>query len=111
VNGVATAVAVPNVLFCLFVIGLASKELNVSLGRYSAAWLRPLAVSVVPVVVWLVLGTPAANYADIAVAMVAGLVPFAIGVGLVEFGVRFGRITPSPAPSPSADRIPVPGPP
>ena len=53
VDGVAVAVAVPNVLFCLFVIGYACFVLDVRAARYLlASWLQPLAAACVPAVVW-----------------------------------------------------------
>jgi O-antigen/teichoic acid export membrane protein len=52
-EGVAIAVAVPNVLFCLFVIGYACSVLDVKVRRYLAAsWARPMAAACVPAAVW-----------------------------------------------------------
>lgn len=109
VVGVSAAVAVPNVLFCLFVIGLAAGELRVSFRRYSAVWVRPLALTAVPVTIWLTLGEPAADYYRIALTVAAGLVPYALAIGLVEGISRFGpvRLTPGPRSSPSSGRTPA----
>jgi O-antigen/teichoic acid export membrane protein len=83
--GVALAVAVPNVLFCLFVIGYTCRVLEVSAGRYLlAGWARPLAAAVVPAVVWW-FATPAApTYAAISAALAVGAVPYAVVVLMIE---------------------------
>src|SRR5262249_42034745 len=52
-EGVAVAVAVPNVLFCLFVITYACRVLAVGAAHYLlAGWLRPLLAACVPAAVW-----------------------------------------------------------
>ena len=109
-EGVAIAVAVPNVLFCLFAIGFACRTLGVSSGCYlRSAWARPLAAACVPAMVWW-LATPAeATWPGIATGLMIGLIPYGIAVGLAERfgavraplrGLRFTatRGTPSPAP-------------
>ncbi|MBX9623933.1 MAG: oligosaccharide flippase family protein [Gemmataceae bacterium] len=101
-DGVAVAVAGPNILFCLGLIGYTAWALGVPAGRYvRAAWLRPLAASLVPVAVWWWLTPAEPTYGAIALGLAAGLVPYAAAVGLVEFGprtagLRRGRMTPRP---------------
>ena len=52
-EGVAVAVAVPNVLFCVFVIAYCGRVLDVPVGRHlRAAWLRPVCAATVPAAVW-----------------------------------------------------------
>src|SRR5207249_3936257 len=52
-EGVAIAVAGPNVLFCLFAIGFTCRTLEVSAIRYLwAAWSRPLLAACMPAAVW-----------------------------------------------------------
>jgi O-antigen/teichoic acid export membrane protein len=102
VNGVAAAVAVPNVVFCLFVIVLTCRELGVGLGAYLSAWAKPLAASVVPTVVWLAMGEPAANYPAIAATAAAGLIPYAGVVAVVEATGRVRRSS-----SPYSGRLPA----
>jgi O-antigen/teichoic acid export membrane protein len=99
VAGVSIAVAVPNLIFCVAVVVLTARELGVSVRAYFAGWVKPLAASVIPLAVWLTLGEPAADYTDVAVAVVAGLVPYAVAVGLSEWGwKRLSRkdLTPRP---------------
>ncbi len=88
VVGVCIAVAVPNVLFCGVVIALTARELGVSVGEYFATWVKPLMANVVPLAVWLAVGEPTAEYAAIATAVAAGMVPYAAVVGLAEYGRR-----------------------
>lgn len=109
VNGVAVAVAVPNVLFCGAVIWLTAKELGVSAGAYFAAWVKPLAAAAVPLGVWLWLGEPRAEYPAIAAAVAAGLVPFTAAVAAMEWGWKWVRKFTLLPPSSAGSRPPVPG--
>jgi O-antigen/teichoic acid export membrane protein len=84
VTGVALAVAIPNLVFCVVAIGLACRELRVSAGEYAAAWLRPVGLSLIPAAVWWAIGPPAADYPSIVAAVLAGLVPYAVLVGGAE---------------------------
>lgn len=105
VSGVAAAVAVPNVLFCVVVIGLAAAELRVTVREYLAAWLKPLAAAGVSAAVWLAVGEPAATYPAVAAAALAGLVPGAVVVAAFETAGRVRRRSSS-----ARDRLPAPAP-
>src|SRR5262249_62379381 len=84
-EGVAVAVAVPNVLFCLFVIGYSCRTLDVSPGRYLlTGWLRPLAVACVPTAVWCMAAPAEPTWIGIATGIAWGLLPYAIVVAAVE---------------------------
>src|SRR5262249_31140900 len=81
-EGVAVAVAVPNVLFCLFVIVYSCRVLDVPVGRYLAAgWLRPTCAAVVPAVVWWFVTPAAPTWFAIGAGIAAGLAPYAVVVG------------------------------
>jgi O-antigen/teichoic acid export membrane protein len=89
-EGVAVAVAVPNVLFCLFVIGYACRVLDVSLVRYlTMSWLKPLAAACVPAAVWWAVTPAEPTWVGIAWAVGTGLIPFAAAVAAIEFVPRF----------------------
>ncbi|HET6576251.1 MAG TPA: oligosaccharide flippase family protein [Fimbriiglobus sp.] len=88
VEGVAWAVAGPNLVFCALVIGYAARQLGASAGEYLGAWLRPVLASAVPAVVWVTIGEPAADWYAIASAIAAGLAPYAVVMGAVEFRGR-----------------------
>lgn len=120
VTGVSIAVAVPNLLFCGVVICLTAKELSVSAGAYFGMWVKPLLANVIPLVVWLLMGEPTADYSAIALVVTCGLVPYALVVGLVERGgwllgqLRRTRTSAETAsalspPEPSSSRSPRPG--
>jgi O-antigen/teichoic acid export membrane protein len=118
-EGVALAVAVPNVLFCLFVIGYACHKLEVDIGRYlAAAWLRPLCAALVPAAVWWAVTPADAAWLAIGTGIGVGLVPYVLVVGVGEwlaasrkrarpvgalpFGARLttvNRVSPPPAPT------------
>ena len=84
-EGVAVAVAVPNVLFCLFAIGYACAVLEVRFLHYLlSSWAKPLAAAGVPIVIWW-FATPAnASWRMIALGIGMGLVPYGIVVSVVE---------------------------
>ncbi|OWK37486.1 oligosaccharide flippase family protein [Fimbriiglobus ruber] len=85
VEGVATAVAVPNLLFCLFVVAYTARLLDIPMGEYlRAGWLRPVLAGAVPVVVWAAAGEVAPTWGAIAVGIAAGLLPYAMVVAACE---------------------------
>jgi len=91
-EGVAIAVAGPNVLFCLFAIGYACWTLDVSTGRYlRASWLQPVLAACVPTAVWWFRAPAEPTWLSIAASILAGLLPYAVVVGLVEFRHRLVR--------------------
>lgn len=85
-EGVAIAVAVPNVLFCLFAIGYACSVLEVPIRHYLlGAWLKPLLVAVVPACIWWFVSPAEATWLGIGSGIAWGLLPYAIAVGLSEW--------------------------
>ena len=85
IEGVAVAVAMPNVLFCLFVLEYTRRQLGVSLATYLKAWLAPLVLGALPTAIWLALGEPGASWPGIVGGVLAGVIPFAIGVAAWEW--------------------------
>jgi O-antigen/teichoic acid export membrane protein len=91
VEGVAWAVAGPNVLFCLAVIGYTVRVLGVSVRSYVTAWAPPFAAAVAPTLIWA--GAPAsATWGGIASGLLTGLVPWAV----IVFGIEWRLIRPRP---------------
>jgi O-antigen/teichoic acid export membrane protein len=89
VAGVAVAVAVPNVLFCLFVISYACFVLEVRAARYLlASWLTPLAAASVPAMLWWLTTPVEASWRAIALGIAWGLTPYALIVAGIEFAPR-----------------------
>jgi O-antigen/teichoic acid export membrane protein len=87
--GVAVAVAVPNVLFCLFAISYACYVLDVGPLRYLlTSWLRPLAAATVPACVWWFVTPADPTWLDIATGIATGLVPFALVAAAIELAPR-----------------------
>ena len=83
--GVAIAVAVPNVLFCLFVITYACRTLNVGARDYLfTSWLKPLCAACVPAVVWVLMVPAEPTWPSIALGIAAGLGPYACAVVVIE---------------------------
>lgn len=77
VEGVAAAVAIPNVLFCVAVLVYAGRVVGLGVREYVAAWLKPLAAVVVPSTIWLTMGEVPATWPAIATGIGAGLIPYA----------------------------------
>jgi O-antigen/teichoic acid export membrane protein len=92
-EGVAVAVAVPNVLFCLFVISYACSVLDVRVRRYVAAsWAKPLAAACVPTAVWWFVTPVEATWGAIALGIGVGLVPYAAVIAVVELTPRLAML-------------------
>lgn len=100
--GVAAAVAVPNVLFCLFVIVYACRTLEVSVRAYLfASWLKPLCCACVPAIIWLLAAPAEPAWLSIAFGIAVGLIPYAgVVFGFEVLAMRRGAVSPSPAPQP-----------
>jgi O-antigen/teichoic acid export membrane protein len=89
-EGVAVAVAVPNVLFCLFVISYSCSVLEISLWRYLlASWVRPLATVGVPCLIWYFAPRVEATWRAIAIGIAMGLVPYLLVVGASEGALKW----------------------
>jgi O-antigen/teichoic acid export membrane protein len=92
--GVAIAVAVPNVLFCLFVITYACRALDVGAKAYLfTSWLKPLCTACVPAVIWWLLTPAEPTWTSIALLIAAGLGPYALCVVLTEFAFQAEVLT------------------
>ncbi|MDY3556089.1 polysaccharide biosynthesis C-terminal domain-containing protein [Gemmata sp. JC717] len=106
--GVAVAVAVPNVLFCLFVIGYACRTLDVGVWHYlRESWTKPLVAVSVPALVWWGVTPVEAKWLSIAIGVATGLAPFAAVVAAIELAprrqalwARFSRPRPTPESGP-----------
>ncbi len=104
--GVAVAVAVPNVLFCVFVIGYACRTLDVSVFCYlRTSWLKPLCAATVPAIVWSFVTPVEATWLTISFGVVGGLAPFVAVVMMLELGPRFGILRSANAHSPQSKPI------
>jgi O-antigen/teichoic acid export membrane protein len=84
ITGVAIAVTIPNVLFCIVTIVMACAEIGVDGVRYFAEWNKPILAGLVPIVAWSVIGPVAAAWPAILIAAVAGLIPYGIAVVACE---------------------------
>jgi O-antigen/teichoic acid export membrane protein len=83
--GVAIGMAVPNLVMCLWVIGHTARGLGVPLKTYVRdAWPRPLVAAVVALSVWVCVAWPMAGWLSLFGAIVAGLVPYAVVVFVLE---------------------------
>ncbi len=92
-EGVAMAVAVPNVLFCLFAIGYACRVLDVSAGQYLLqGWLKPLTLACLPAAIWWFVTPVSATWVVIGLRIGAGLLPYGVCVALVELSPRFSSL-------------------
>jgi O-antigen/teichoic acid export membrane protein len=91
IEGVAIAVAVPNVLFCLAVLVYTTRLIEVNARDYLIAWLKPILAMIVPVAVWFALGEAQPTWPSLARTIGIGLLPYAMVVALIE---RTGRASP-----------------
>jgi O-antigen/teichoic acid export membrane protein len=89
-KGVAIAVAVPNVLFCLFAIGYTCRVLDVTAGRYLLqGWMKPLLLACLPGVIWWFIVPVSATWIEIGVGIGTGLFPYVVCAALIELAPRF----------------------
>jgi O-antigen/teichoic acid export membrane protein len=85
VEGVAVAVALPNLLFCVCVIGYATRLLDVSIRDYLAVgWVRPVVLNAIPAAIWFGVSDVPATWFAIGGAIATGLAPYVIVVGGIE---------------------------
>lgn len=85
VVGVAVAVAVPNVAFCVIVLSHTGKVLGVGVRDCLRACVRPLALSLVPLTIWLTAGEAEADWGPIFRTGAIGLLPYLVAVAAVEW--------------------------
>jgi O-antigen/teichoic acid export membrane protein len=83
-QGAAWAAALPHGVFCVAVIGITMKRLEIEIGKYAKIIARPLVAVLVPTGVWCILPTPTAHYGQMAVTVLAGLLFDAVIVALFE---------------------------
>src|SRR6185437_15412547 len=84
-EGVALAMAIPNVAFCLFAIAYACRVLDVPAVRYLVqAWLRPVAAASTPAAIWWFATPVNAAWGEIIAGVALGLIPYTIVVGTIE---------------------------
>ena len=85
VEGVAVAVAVPNLIFCIAVIAVTLHRLQISWLQYLCqSWAMPTLFSVIPATVWLLNGTIAAEWPAIFWGVTIGLIPYILAVATWE---------------------------
>ena len=100
VEGVAVAVAVPNLLFCAAVLAFTVRTLGVSPGDYLAAWAWPLALNVVPFAVWQ-FAAAEPTWPSLVRTVLLGLLPYAACVTghSIWSENRGGRVSDAPPPA------------
>jgi O-antigen/teichoic acid export membrane protein len=85
VEGVAWAVAVPNLLFCGLVLVHTLRTLGVPVGDYlRQGWAKPVVAGVVPAAVWAMVGGVEPTWGGIGAGIGAGLVHYAVVVAGLE---------------------------
>ena len=84
IAGVAFAVAIPNLIFCIAVIAYTLNVANVNLRDYWIAWRKPLMIACVPALIWLSLPTPPAKWDSIFATIALGLLPYVITIVIFE---------------------------
>jgi O-antigen/teichoic acid export membrane protein len=88
-TGLALAVAVPNVLFCLWTITAACRHTQTSGMEYwrRSCW-RPLTTVVIPATIWWAAGPVSATWCDLFTTAALGLIPYALVVLMCERNLR-----------------------
>ena len=95
-EGVAFAVAFANVLFCIAVIALACRSMQVSARSYLIrGWGKPMLANLLPLGIWLANGAVEATWLGIGMGIAVGLGPYSLVAGALEFGhkIALPRLT------------------
>ena len=92
VEGVAVAVAVPNLIFCIAVIAVTLVRLRIQMLDYlKQSWAMPMLFSIIPATIWLLQGTVQAQWLDIFWAGAMGLIPYIVAVAAWELYPKLHR--------------------
>ncbi len=84
-TGLACAVAIPNVLFCLWTITAACRQTHTNWREYwRRSCKRPLVSVTLPLIIWWAIGPVAAEWQALMIAITTGLIPYALLVLLCE---------------------------
>jgi hypothetical protein len=92
--GVAVAVMVPNLLFCVLTIVLMGRATDLTATRYWSAWRMPILTNAIPVAIWSALGSPEAAWLPIVSYGIAGLIPYGFVIAMLNY--RSGKAVPAP---------------
>lgn len=90
IEGVAVAVAAPNLLFSVAVLVYTIRTIEVNRREYGLAWVKPMLAMIVPVATWLAIGRADPTWPSLARTIGIGLLPYAAVVAAME---RYGRVT------------------
>ncbi len=82
--GVALAVAIPNLVMCMWVIRHTARHIESSSINYLQAWMVPLAAMSVPLGIWLIPQWADFGWMELSLALAAGLLPYSVVVALIE---------------------------
>ena len=88
VEGVAIATAISNAIFCIAVIVTACRAVDVGVREYAACWLKPVLMTLIPLSIWALWGPVEPVWPAIAMAIAAGVVPYALLVVGIEWKFR-----------------------
>lgn len=86
--GVAVAVAVPNGLLCFATIGIAMRLSGIEAWSAARSIVVPLAMSAIPLTMWLLLGPATADYGAILLRAGSGYGLYLVAVGALELMFR-----------------------
>ena len=83
VVGVAVAVTVPNLIFCVVTIAMACRATGTTRREYLVTWANPLSVVLVPITIWLWLGPVLPTWPGVIGGVAMGIVPYVVVVLVV----------------------------
>jgi len=81
-EGIAWSIAIPNVVFCAWVVGYTLRHLELSVWEYAKVWVRPCVAITVPLLVWMIvpLDVDAPTWSGILQAGAIGMIPYSLVV-------------------------------
>jgi len=82
--GVALAVAIPNLVMCVWVIHHTARKIELNSISYLRAWAVPLVAIAIPLGIWLIPHWILSGWMELGVALLAGLLPYSLAIAFAE---------------------------
>lgn len=88
VLGVALAVTIPNIAFCICTIVMACRAVGLRNAQFLQVWIKPILATCVAILTWIVIGPAEASWPAIFQSIFVGLIPYSIAVICLEWKPR-----------------------
>ena len=97
ITGIAVAIAVPNIIFCIAILIMTCQHLNMGMGQYlRQAWRTPLVMGTLLAIGWWALreAMPPVGWGDLVAVGALGVIPYLIAFALIEGRLKLRKFLP-----------------